>query len=125
MSATIGLSLVRRALVLVLAACLALSACGGDDGSKDSSSSQSDQNPGQLSVPSDTRPFTDFTVKERYDITKQVCYARGPSQVKLEFTQKGKTPEEIARAFSLRAPQNVRKAAYEGCLAGFKKSKRK
>lgn len=115
----------RRALVIILAACLTLSACGGGDGSKDSASSQDDQNPGELNVPSDTKPFTDFTVKERYDISRQVCYARGPSQIKLEFTQKGKTPDEIARAFSLRAPQNVRKAAYEGCLAGFKESKRK
>jgi hypothetical protein len=102
---------------MLLVASLALSACGGSSDDEDSGAPAVGVS--QLTVPNQPAQNTHFTAAQRFQISKQICEYHKPKGMKLEYGLRGKSRDEIAHNWSLKAPPEWRKVALEGCLAGF------
>jgi hypothetical protein len=107
----------RSVVVVLLLASLAVGACGGS--SKSNSSGAPPVGVSQVNVPTQPTPPENFTQKQRFQISEQICQAQKPHGMRLEYGLPGKTDQEIASSWSYKTIAKYRKMAYDGCLAGF------
>lgn len=56
---------------------------------------------------------------ERYETDREICSAISPSELADNFDLDSDDPETVAEAYSESFPGKYRRAAAEGCLAGF------
>jgi hypothetical protein len=100
----------RNILILLLAAAAsALGACGGSSTHKPTGA-----------VPGGPAPEFQLSKSKRYAVAKSICATDGPTGLRKEFIIPGRTAEQIAHAFSEKAPKQFQQTVYKACLDGFR-----
>ena len=107
----------RSVVVVLLLASLVVGACGGS--SKSNNSGTPRVGVSQVNVPTPATPPENFTLKQRFQISEQICQVQRPHGMRIAYGLQGKTDQELARNWSDKTVAKFRKTAYDGCLAGF------
>jgi hypothetical protein len=74
-------------------------------------------------TPTTTTPTTPGQIPKPYDTAKKVCGAFLPLQVQRDLKRGKRSEKSVARQYSRAWPEDQKKSAYKGCLAGLKARK--